>query len=252
MSAQIDRLLPEAANDASDHDLLAWYDVDASHSDGAPWVRLNFVSSADGAATRNGLSGGLGDEADRRVFELLRYLADVVLVGAGTVRAEGYGPMALSAEAVAWRTANGLAPQPVFAIASGSALLDPASPVFTEAPVRPLVFTTGAGAASNDALAAVADVVVTAPTGPRLDAQGLVDGLRERGLRRVHCEGGPTFAGTLLDAGLVDELDLTLAATLEGGGARRILSAPLPAEQSMRLALLLRSESTLLMRYVRG
>src|SRR6478752_9729815 len=71
-------------------------------------VRVNFVASIDGAATDHGLSGGLSGQADKRVFDILRRLCDVVLVGAGTVRAEGYGPMRLDTASVRWRRANGL------------------------------------------------------------------------------------------------------------------------------------------------
>ena len=100
-------------------------------------VRFNFVASIDGAATDHGLSGGLSGQADKRVFDILRRLCDVVLVGAGTVRAEGYGAMRLDPASVQLRRANGLADQPVFAIVSGTLGLDPESTVFTEAPVRP-------------------------------------------------------------------------------------------------------------------
>ena len=80
-------------------------------------VRVNLVSSIDGAATDHGLSGGLSGHADKRVFDLLRRLSDVILVGGGTVRAEGYGAMRLGPASVQLRRANGLTDQPVFAIA---------------------------------------------------------------------------------------------------------------------------------------
>ncbi|MHB1235772.1 MAG: dihydrofolate reductase family protein, partial [Microbacteriaceae bacterium] len=86
----------------------------------APWLRVNFVMSADGAATEDGLSGGLSSASDKKVFGILRRLCDVVLVGAGTVRIEGYGAMTLGDASAAWRAEHGLPPQPVFAIVSGS------------------------------------------------------------------------------------------------------------------------------------
>ena len=114
----IDRVWPDAASDLDDDAL--------TEGIREPALRVNFVSSVDGAATRDGLSGGLGDAADRRYFELLRRVADVVLVGAGTVRAEGYGPMRVSDASVAWREAHGLTPHPVFAIVSGRSASTPA------------------------------------------------------------------------------------------------------------------------------
>jgi len=162
-------------------------------------VRLNFVSSIDGAATAGGLSAGLSSSADKRVFDLLRRLCDVVLVGAGTVRAEGYGAMRLDEASVQWRRANGLAPQPVFAIVSGALHLDPGSAVFTEAPVRPVVVTVGASASANrEALSRVADVLVCGAE--RLEVRAMLGELAKRGLRQVLCEGGPRLFGTLLEA----------------------------------------------------
>src|SRR5699024_10168677 len=106
--------------------LLATYQVpDRSR----PYLRANVIASLDGAATYQGLSGGLNGPAYKQVFELLRRLADVVIVGAGTVRAEGYGGMRLEEVDVAWRRAQGLSDHPVFAIVSGRLDLDPTSPV---------------------------------------------------------------------------------------------------------------------------
>src|SRR5688572_1965899 len=112
MTARIDRLWPEPAEQLSDDDLLAPLDHEG--------VRVNFVSSVDGAATRDGLSGGLGGAADERYFELLRRVADVVLVGAGTVRAEGYSAMRVADAAAAWRVAHGRGEHPALAIVTAS------------------------------------------------------------------------------------------------------------------------------------
>src|SRR5688500_3843219 len=137
----ISRAWPPPAATALDDDQLT--DCYAIADRSKPSVRFNFVSSIDGAATLNGLSGGLSGKADKRVFDILRRLCDVVLVGAGTLRAEGYGAMRLDGASVQWRRANGLADQPMFAIVSGTLGLDPASVVFTEAQVRPIVVTVG-------------------------------------------------------------------------------------------------------------
>jgi len=236
----IDRVWPDAAADLSDDALVT--------SLREPVLRVNFVSSVDGAATRDGLSGGLGDPADRRYFELLRRVADVVLVGAGTVRAEGYGPMRVSDASVAWREANGLTPHPVFAIVSGSLDLDPASRIFGEAPIRPVVVTTPGRDAA--AFAGVADVVETG-VGDRIDAAAAVAALRERGLTRILCEGGPHLFGSLLAADVVDELCVTIEPSLEAGAFRRIAAGILPEPRGLELVHVLRSGSTLLLRYAR-
>ncbi|WP_367948007.1 pyrimidine reductase family protein [Rathayibacter sp. VKM Ac-2858] len=245
MSAAIDRLRPAPAADLDDGQLLAAY------ADGAgdAWLRVNFVSSIDGAVTREGVSGALGGEADLRVFDLLRRLADVVLVAAGTVRNEGYGPMVLGEEGAAARTAAGLPPHPVFAVVSGSLDLDPADRLFTEAPVRPIVVTTAASPADRRAaLAEVADVLVCGEDA--LDVPRLREELLARGLARIHCEGGPGLLGTLLAADAVDELCLTISPSLESGDAGRIARGTATA-RDMRLAHVLAAGDTLLLRYLR-
>ncbi|KQQ01444.1 MULTISPECIES: pyrimidine reductase family protein [unclassified Rathayibacter] len=247
MNAVIDRLLPSAAVDLDDDALLALYSEGAAER----WLRVNFVSSVDGAVTHDGVSGALGGDADLRVFDLLRRLADVVLVAAGTVRTEGYGPMVLSEEAASARTAAGLPPHPVFAIVSGSLDLDAGSRLFTEAPVRPVVVTTGRSSSRRRAeLAEVADVLVCGEDS--LDAPRMRDALAERGLARIHCEGGPSLLGALLADDVVDELDLTLSPTLEAGDAGRIARGALPAAREQRLAHVLASGDTLLLRYLRA
>lgn len=231
MTARIDRIWPDPAEQLHDDELMDAVDHVA--------VRLNFVSSIDGAATRDGRSGGLGVPADKRYFDLLRRVADVVAVGAGTVRTEGYGPMIVD------RPRRG---QPVFAIVSRSLDLDPASPIFTKAPVRPLIITTerATGRARFDD---VADVVVAG--GSRVDAALAVEALRARGLRRILCEGGPTLFGSVLAADVADELCLTVSPTLEAGDAPRIANGD-SVPREMTLASVLRSGSTLLLRYVRA
>lgn len=238
----IDRIWPDPALALPDDELVA----ELRRPD--PVLRVNFVASVDGAATRDGLSGGLGDPADRCHFELLRRAADVVLVGAGTVRAEGYGPMRVSEESAEWRVAHGLTPHPVFAIVSGSLDLDPASRIFVEAPVRPVILTTPGRDAP--AFAEVADVVETGG-GEIVDAAAAVAALHERGLTRVLCEGGPQLFGALLAADVVDELCLTIEPTLEAGTARRIAAGLLPQPRALELVHVLRSASTLLLRYAR-
>lgn len=244
MTARIDRLWPHPSDDLSDADLLEAY----AYPGDQPCLRMNFIASVDGAATRSGVSGFLGDEADRRVFDLLRRPAHVVLVGAGTVRGEGYGAMRLDAAAVEWRTAHGLPPHPVFVLVSHRLDLDPDSPVFTEAPVRPVVYTTADSPADRrSALEAVADVVAWGETA--VDPQRVRADLIARGHTRIHSEGGPSLFGSFVAAEAVDELCLTIAPSLEAGDAPRIAHSSAAAPTNMRLVSLLKSRSELLARY---
>ncbi|MFK4481525.1 pyrimidine reductase family protein [Curtobacterium sp. AB7] len=246
-------LLPPSIADLSDDDLIDLYTAGAS----ASWLRVNFVATLDGSASAAGVSGSLGGPDDLRVFDLLRRVADVVLVAAGTVRDEGYGPMVLHDADVAWRRAHGMPDHPVFAIVSRSLSLDPASRVFTEAPVRPVVLTSAAAAPSDAgvALSSVADVVPcsSAADPESVDVSLVRDAVVARGLGTIHCEGGPTFLGSLIAADAVDELTLTIDPSLEGGTGPRIARGGSPELRRMRPAHVLRGAGdVLLTRYVRA
>ncbi|WP_240037472.1 pyrimidine reductase family protein [Glycomyces paridis] len=185
------------------------------------WLRVNFVASADGAAALEGLSGPLSGEEDKRVFKVLRARCDVLLAGSGTVRAEGYGPLVLSPDRMAWRRERGLPEVPVMAIVSRSGNLDPAAGIFTEAPRRPvLVCPADLPEERLAPLRRVADVVAVGEGD--VDLAAAVAALRGRGLRQILCEGGPHVFGDLVAADLVDELDLTLSPLLVGAGPIRI------------------------------
>ena len=240
-----------AGRELSDDELLAAYAWDEHRAGlGRPRFRFNFIASADGAAAVAGRSGGLGDGADHRVFGVLRQTADVILVGAGTVRSEGYAGDLLDAESQAWRTARGMPSHPAVAIVSGRLELDPDSQLFARAPVRPLILTAATAAAERKAaLERVADVVVAGEQSvePKLAAAALA----ERGFHRVLCEGGPQLFGSFQAAGLVDELCLTISPLLAAGSALRITAGAPEAVPPRRLELaqVLRGGDTLLLRY---
>jgi riboflavin biosynthesis pyrimidine reductase len=250
-SAGIDELFPRPAADLSDADLVGLY---APADRAVPRLRANFIASADGSATASGLSGDLGGPADKRVFDLQRRLADVIVVAAGTIRSEGYGAMRLEADSEAWRVSAGLAPQPAFGIVSRSLDLDPASDVFAKAPVRPLVFTADSAPADRRAaLAEVADVVSCGSD--TVDPHRLVAELVDRGLPQQHCEGGPSLLGSLIEADVLDALSLTLGPTLEGGQGGRIThrsaeSAPIDL-RALALDHVLNASGMLLLHYSR-
>jgi riboflavin biosynthesis pyrimidine reductase len=200
-------------------------DVYRDRPGAGPFLRLNMIASVDGATALAGLSGGLGGAADHRVFMALRSLADAVLVAAGTMRAEGYGPAVLPPEIREARRARGQAPVPPIAVVSRSCNLDWESPFFTAATVTPIVVTVAAAPAGARARAGeVADVVLAGDDD--VDLARAVDALAERGFSSVLAEGGPSFNGQLAGAGLLDELCLTLSPWLVGGEARRILAGP--------------------------
>lgn len=239
MSDSIDMLWPGAGHDLSDDELIESLAVSR------PTLRVNFVSSLDGSATHEGRSGGLSGPADKRHFELLRRVTDVVLVGAGTVRDEGYAAMRVSSASATWRLEHGMLEHPVFAIVTGDLDLDPASPIFTDAPVRPIIVTT----TEHDTSAFDAHIV--AAGGERVDLSSALDQIRALGHVQVLCEGGPSLFGSLLATDLVDELCLTVAATLEAGDGPRIARGDIPQARHLRLGHVLRAGDELLLRYQR-
>jgi riboflavin biosynthesis pyrimidine reductase len=242
------RLLPNPTDaELSDADLLAAYAVPAGPG---PHVRANFVASADGAVSLDGVSGGLSAPADKRIFGLLRDLADVVLVGAGTVRAENYGYPAHGDERRARRRDLGLAELPRLAVVSGSLNLDPTSRFFTDALVPPFVLTTaaaGRGTLARDTLGEVAEIVAAGAVS--LDLRAAVALLAERGLRRILCEGGAALLGELTAADVLDELCLTLSPLLVGAGPGRISGGPPHPPRAMTLRHVLADDGMLFARY---
>jgi riboflavin biosynthesis pyrimidine reductase len=217
------------------------------------WLRVNFVASADGAATADGLSGGLSgglsSADDKRIFGILRVLTDVVLVGSGTARDENYKPQRPRPSLAALRAGRPAAPP--IALVTRSLGLDLSRPLFTEAAPdsRTIVITC---ASSDQELRAetakVADVIVAGDD--TVDLAAALDELAGRGLSQVLCEGGPHLFGDLTRAGLTDELCLTLSPTLAGPGAPRIISGdPLPARPLTLRQVLAGDDGFLFFRY---
>lgn len=200
-------------------------------------VRANMVASADGAATFDSRSGGLSSAADRELFLTLRKLCDVILVGASTVRVEGYGP------------AKGANPATI-AVITGSLDLDPTTRFFTEAVARPIIVTTeDADAEKVATLSKVADVIAAGKL--RVDVGNALDQLAERGLSKVLTEGGPALLAELIAAHRLDELCLTAAPVLGLGHSKRITDGP-PLPEPSRLELmhvLTDDEGSLFLRY---
>ncbi|RKN26262.1 pyrimidine reductase family protein [Micromonospora musae] len=214
-----------------------------------PHLRVNFVSSLDGAVSVDGYSAGLSGEPDKRVFGLLRMLCDGLVVAAGTLRHEGYRALRLAEHRRAWRREHGLPEHPRLVVVSGSLKLDPAQAAFADAPVRPLVLTH-AEATPPPGLTEVADLVRCGTD--RVDlAAGLAE-LRRRGLDQLLCEGGPHLFGALTAADLVDELCLTVSPLLAGGGPGRISAGPPSPPRRLPLRhTLVTEDGTLLLRYAR-
>lgn len=228
MLPPVRQLFPIPVDDVDPTDVYASVD-----RPGPRHVLINMIASLDGATAVEGRSGGLGGAADKRAFAAIRKAADVILVGAGTVRAEDYGPP--KAEGVR------------LAIVTSSLDLDPGARVFSDGH-RPLVITTAdADPDRRAALARVSDVLV-AGTG-QVDLHAAIDQLE--GV--ILCEGGPSLNGQLVADGLVDELCVTIAPLLAGGRSARLAHGLAPAApEAMALAHVLEEDGYLFLRYVRS
>jgi len=239
------QLFPAATESGADPDLAALY----AYPDGL-WLRANMVSSADGAASANGLTAGISSATDRRVVSLLRTLSDVIVAGAATVRAERYERVRTRE---LWRDLRaGRTPTPPIAVVSARLDLDPDSPLFAAAPphARTIVITGAAAPADRRAaLARQADVIVAGDE--TVDLKAAVAALAERGHRRLLAEGGPHLLAQLVEAGLMDELCLTISPLMAGPGASRIVAGALAAGSPVPLTLahVLEDDGFLLCRY---
>jgi riboflavin biosynthesis pyrimidine reductase len=235
-----------------DDPLSPYAEVDRRPADGRCWVTGHMVAGLDGCAAIKGRVGALSTAPDAALFSAMRALADVVLVGASTIRQEGYGPIRLPAERTGSRTAQGLPASPPLAVVSRSLALDWTSRAFTEAPEgsRTLVVTCETAPEAELARAReVADVLVAGTDS--VDPAALMTQLAERGLQRVLCEGGPTWLGELVTAGLLDELCLTIA-PLMGGDPLPVAVFPPGADLTeFSLRHVLRADDTLFLRYER-
>jgi riboflavin biosynthesis pyrimidine reductase len=215
-----------------------------------PFVGINMVASVDGKATLGGRVGALTSADDQKELHALRCEADAVLVGASTVRREGYGrllPGSLQDE----RTAKGLSAEPILAITSASLRIDPDVDALDPAGPRPLVVLTSAGGQLPGEPGDVG-YLRTDEDDERFELAPLLRRLKaEHGVERVICEGGPTLNGALFAEGLVNAVFLTLSSWIAGAGESLTIVAGPPLAQPVRLRLhsLTETEGLILLRY---
>ncbi len=226
------RLLPSPLDDI---DPVAAY-ADGSrrpHDDGRPWVIVNMVASVDGATAVAGRSGELSSATDRAVFSALRSLADVIVVGAGTARTEGYRPPRKAGQRIALVTRSMDFDRLEALVASGRAV----ALTVEDAQAGPVgLEVIRAGRAEVDLAAAL--VSLAAITGAAV----------------ALCEGGPSLNGAAFAAGVVDELCLTISPSIvSGAAARAVTGAPtLDPPLGLDLVQVCEGEGSLLLRYRRS
>jgi riboflavin biosynthesis pyrimidine reductase len=226
MQLLIDRLLGAAPGSAVEEPQLRSYYEPRT----LPWLRVNMISSTDGAATgASGVTASINNPVDKRVFDTLRAMADVIVVGAGTARAEGYAPTAVPTVLVSRRAD---VPERLRGAAPGSVWMATSA----EAP----------GLSESRQLLGSDHVLVLGRD--QVDLADLRRQLVERGFRHILSEGGPHLLHDLLAAGVVDELCLSMAPLVVGGAQPRITVGD-DLDLQLKLGVLLEEDSTLLGRW---
>jgi len=180
---------------------------------GRPWVMANMVTSVDGAYALAGLSGELSSAADREIFHTLRGAADVVLVAAGTSRAERYRRPTTTEELLPIRRSSGLSDAPRLVVVSKSLSIPADQPFLHGDGPDPLVLHP----LSSDTSQVPDGVELRAVGKDTVDLELAMASLHGDGVRLVLCEGGPGLLGQLQAAHLLDELFLSVSPVLAGG-----------------------------------
>jgi riboflavin biosynthesis pyrimidine reductase len=212
-----------------------------------PTLRVNFIASADGAATVEGLSGGLHGPGDKEIFDSLRMVCDALIVASGTIKAENYDALRLTEPARAWRRAHGLPEFPLVVIVSRSLNLNLDQLIFADAPIPLIVVTTTSAPVEKLA----GRVEVFAVGDDEVDLVAAVAALNDRGATQLLCEGGPHLLGSMIAADLVTEMCLTISPLLVGGGPGRIAAGPAAAPREMSLRHVVSRSDMLFLRYAR-
>jgi riboflavin-specific deaminase-like protein len=244
---ELHQLLPEDAS-VDVRRLLGGLDLGTAAKSDRPYTVVNFISSADGRASFQGRSAPLGDQADRQIFHGLREQVDAVFAGTGTLRTERYGRLVRDPQRRRRRIEAGRSPDPLACLVTRSGDVPRDIPLFAEPEARVVVF--GPSDLELPELAAEVEVIRLDPG--ELTFTTVMRRLRsDFGIRSLLCEGGPTVFSALLWEGLVDELFLTLAPKLTGGGTSPgVTGGPELADLvTMTLVWALEHDGSLYLRY---
>jgi riboflavin biosynthesis pyrimidine reductase len=215
------------------------------------WVRAMMAMSLDGAAVGpDGRSRSISSAADRKLLSELRRLSDVVLVGASTIRSERYGPMIAAPAQASIRAELGLAPAPTLAVISASLDLPWGEAMFHESTIRPIVITVESADRDRLLIAESYAKVIRIP-GNNDDMNVLIAQLRELGLNRIVCEGGPRLLARLIADDLIDEVDISISPMFAGGG-QWSTGTPFNSPKHFKLDQVLNDENFLFLKYLRS
>lgn len=226
--------------------------VDRSRPVHECWVIGHMVAGLDGTAAVGGRVGSLSTRPDQSLFPRMRQVADIVLVGAETVRREGYGSVRLSQEAQEWRRLRGLPPTPPLAVVSRSLALDWTAKAFMDAPDDARTHLITCASADPTRLAEAEEVATVIVAGDeRVEPAAAMQALAELGRRVVLCEGGPTWLGELVAADRLDELCLTISPLMGGDPLPVAVTPPGSGLAEFDLKGTMAEDHTLFLRYER-
>jgi len=240
------RLIPDPGPTTVDEQLDSYRPWEEPRED-RPLVAVNFAATVDGRATISGVSGPIGSATDTAMLVGLRRRFDAVMIGAGTMRAERYGPLVNDPGQRERRERIGLPGDPLMVIVSGRLDLPWDAPLFTAGGGQVLIFTASEAEPPETATS----LQVVRHDGFVNLAEALRHLRRECEVRALICEGGPGLHGELEGGGAVDDLFLTIAPKLAGGEAPRIVEGELPRVVDLELAWLLEEDGELFARYRR-
>lgn len=214
------------------------------------WLMLNMVSSLDGGTAIDGMSGPIGGPGDKEMFRAIRDLCDVIIVGSRTAKGEGYRPPRPDQARQDRRIASGAQDAPRIAVMSRSLDFDFETELFSDPTQRPIIITSKDSENSKKLLAAKYAELIELPQ-PRVDPAAALAALGAIGLRVQLLEGGPTLNGQFVQAGLLDELFMTLSPKMIGGASTRLVHQAEPTHLDMVLRSVLEQNGELYLRYLR-
>jgi len=219
-----------------------------------PWVLLNMVNSVDGFVSFEGRAGGLSGLADKNIYQIIRGLADIILVGAGTVRSENYkAPKTPQGRLAEFRESRGQEKRPRIAVLSGELNLNPDMGLFAERHPEdkpPLIYTKSESLEENASKLVSSSEIIDFPK-KELTVSRVVSDLFKQDGKIVVCEGGPNLNANLLAAGLIDEFCLSVSPRAVGGeDPAAFLNNPVNSPVELTVDRILMEEEFLFCRYL--
>ena len=219
-----------------------------------PWILLNMVNSVEGFISFEGKAAGLSGPADKNIYQIIRGLADIILVGAGTIRTENYkAPRTPEGTLAEFRESRNQEKRPRIAVISGELNLDPEMGLFAENHPEdkpPLIYSKNASLEKNGSLFSSSAEVIGFQE-DELNILKIVENLSKQKAKIVVCEGGPSLNAHLLAADVIDEFCLSISPRAVGGEiSAPLLEQPVDSPTALSLDRIILEDEFLFCRYL--